>query len=59
MRFGYTSLALVSRAGHRSIVLLANASHPKQTGKILGAFLALAKDALCDGKSATPTLDRR
>ena len=51
--FGYTSLALSSLDGRRSIVLLANASHPKEPGAIMGAFLALAANALCGSRSVT------
>ena len=50
--FGYTSLALSSRNGRRSVVLLANASHPKDAHAILGVLLELGADALCDSARA-------
>lgn len=50
--FGYTSLALTHTESRRSIVLLANASHPGGNRSILAAFLALAGDALCTDAEA-------
>jgi len=50
--FGYTSLALTHAESGRSIVLLANASHPGGNRSLLAAFLALAGNALCTDAGA-------